>query len=72
MKTGHEVYVVEARNPDGTLNLKGEQPPFITATEDELFDLYFKHNPDGASSVSLETIAKWYRSKGWVYRVKTW
>lgn len=67
-------YCVERRDPEtGALDVRGAQPPFITATEEEITQYYFRNTPDdGRSSVSQEEIGAWYAARGWFWRPKTW
>jgi hypothetical protein len=72
----HQLFVVEPRNEDGSLNTKHYDPSepkeFITGiTEDGIFDFYFRHNKD-KQSASQEEVAEWYRQRGLRYRRKTW
>ena len=67
---GQQVFVVEGRKPDGSLDVKNE-PPFLYATMRQLFDYYFRKHPQ-ADKAAQEEILKWYNSKGWYYRPKTW
>lgn len=64
-------YIVERRDADGNLDFRGKQPPFIEATERQLFDYYFRHHPH-KQSASQEEIREWYAAQGWSYRPKTW
>ena len=77
----HNLYVLERRFPDGTLDLRGIQPPpsptrrfglNLYWTEDELAKFYYRFNPDGPN-VSRYVIRNWFRDeKGWTYRRVTW
>ena len=71
VRPGEKVFVVERRFPDGSLDVKGEPPPFLFATQDGLLRYYFSQVP-GDASVLQETIREWYASKGWSWREKTW
>lgn len=70
-------YVIEARNGDGSLNVKHYDPKepgkFRTGiTENEFCDYYFKESGDKSYSQSMEVIYKWFNDKGLYIRVKTW
>ena len=67
-------YIMERRFPDGTLDLRGQQPPFIECTEQQICSYFFDRDgkgPDGPPA-SQEVIAAWYRERGWTWREKTW
>ena len=69
-------YVVEARLPDGSLNIKHYDPDepksFITgATEDELFNYYFRFNKD-KETASWGDMRQWYEGKALYIRGKNW
>lgn len=71
-------FVVEARFEDGTLNVKaptvpeGSRLPVDGATEDQLFDFFFKKNPNYRTA-SWHDLVEFYDSLGgYVIREKTW
>ncbi len=64
-------YFIEALGADGFHNSRAPQPPWVTATEDQMTEFYFRKNP-GDKPASRETIAKWYNDQGWYFRPKTW
>lgn len=67
----HNVFIVEGRDKErGILDCFVELP-FYRATSRQLFDHYFKHNPD-KSVASQEEVAKWYNDQGIFFRPKTW
>lgn len=63
-------FIMEARNSDGSLNVKGETP-FMVCTEDQIYDHFFNRNPKKMGA-SLEEVTKWYNDRGWYWRPKTW
>lgn len=76
-------YVVEPRTSEGKLDVKrlSEIPfPVDGVTEEKLFDYYFRHYEGEkkysefgyGETASQEDIKKWYESKGWYIRPKTW
>ena len=69
----HLRYIVEARNEDGTLNLKAQQPPsnLLNASEDDLFRPFFAAHP-AAQSASWDEVRAWYKEKGWTIRERYW
>jgi hypothetical protein len=67
-------YCVERRSPNGSLDLKGEQPPtrYLNCSEGELFEIYFRENPDGPG-ITMGQLAEWMEgAKGWTFRRNTW
>ena len=68
------LYCVERRDAEtGALDLRGKQPPFVEATEDQLVKHFFRSTPDdGRPSANPEEIGKWYSEQGWFWRPKTW
>jgi len=65
-------YIMERRDADGVLDLRGPQPPFIECTADQIWAHYFAQTPGGAPSVSQAEVVAWYRERGWSWRAKTW
>lgn len=65
-------YVVEARHPDGSLNVK-EFPPFAASGvgEDEIFQYFFRHHPD-RNGAGWDEVRGYFAAKGWQIREKTW
>lgn len=72
MDNRFKTYVIEARNPDGSLNaaLVGTEP-MQEATEDQIINYYFSKHP-GINSVTLPIVFDWFRAQGWHIRLKTW
>jgi len=74
--TSNQKLVIERRFPDGTLDLKGEQPPTWTIQGLTFDDLYHKlfwadtHNADKAGT--WENLKAWLDAKGWSIRHKYW
>lgn len=66
-----ERYVMEARHPDGSLNVKADFPPITEGTMDDFFRYYFKQHPD-KERASQETRTDYFKSKGWYIRPKYW
>ena len=62
--------MVEARHPDGSLNVKGETP-FLFVTENQLFDYFFSQHNE-AKHASWEELRKFFAEHGWYIREKTW
>jgi len=75
MRHGREIYLVEPRLPDGSLNAKkvGEKGDLTgDYTEDQLFKLFFADNP-GKDSASWYELHQWlHASGGYKCREKTW
>jgi len=73
---GQQVVVIERRFPDGSLDLKGEQPPAWTIPGLTFDDVYHKlfwadsHNADKAGS--WDNLKAWLDSMGWSLRRKYW
>lgn len=67
----YKTFVVEKRKADGTLDFSEPQPPFITATEDQLCDYWFRKNPD-APNPDIKDVYAWYHAQGFMTRPKTW
>lgn len=66
-------YCVEKRNPEtGALDFSLPQPPFMEATDEMLWQFYFKKNPGQNPTASQEEIGEWYAQQGWFWRPKTW
>lgn len=67
-----KIYVVEARHPDGTLDVKriGTEP-FSEATERQLIDYFFAHHPE-LEKCSMEQVIEFFKSQGWHIRPKYW
>jgi hypothetical protein len=78
----NQTVILEARHSDGTLNLKGEQPPSVRGRSSpgvmkffEVYDLYFRDNPeasDRGTTASWQELDAWLKKKGWTIRAKTW
>ena len=66
----YKKYIVEARTKEGTLDLKN-RTPFLTATENQIADYYFFHNPE-KNSAKMEEIYQYFNNRGWYIREKTW
>lgn len=70
-----QIYLIEARNAGGDLDPAAEQPPFNTASERQLYELYNEHSGRTAYQGEEEHRAlvwAWYAGKGWAIRPKTW
>lgn len=69
-------FVIEARDKDGKLNFKGEQPPPWTiqgVTLDDIYSKLFWHDPKWKDACgSAENLYAWLAEKGWKIRPKTW
>jgi hypothetical protein len=69
------LYVVEPRNADGSLNLKLPLKPFNIPiegiTEDKLFDIFFAQHRE-KKSAGLAEVVNWLEGLGYKIRVKTW
>lgn len=70
----HNRYVVECRNPDGSLNFDDPQPPFQESwTEDDLANLARNHNPDALLlGMNVLTWVSDNCDPRWKTRPKTW
>lgn len=80
-----QLYVVEPRHKDGSLNVK-DHDCFLAfkasgVTERFIVEYFFRHSEDTkeldksvahVQTASMETIYKWYNAKGWYIRPKTW
>ena len=66
-----QLYVMESRHPDGKLNLRNPEPPFLICTIEQISDFYYTQIP-GEKPESWETIRAWYAQQGWTWRKKTW
>lgn len=75
-----DTFVVEKRKADGSLDFSEPQPPFQEATEQQIFDHYFKHHPCNCGkpmgtcrcTASQGEVREWYRAQGFMVRAKTW
>ena len=83
---GTQMVIVEKRDADGTLDVRGEpQPPSVRCsmhrncehdaspgvmTFDHLYQLYFRAVPDGTGT--WDNLRAWLDSRGWRVRAKTW
>lgn len=71
-----QMYIVEARKPDGSLALDlFSQPPFNTASERQLFEYYSEHSGRTAypgDEDQKQLVWDWFQSKGWIIRPRTW
>lgn len=66
-----QLYIVEARDDEGKL-LSGEHtPPFVTASERQLFDYYFAKHPD-AHHATWEELRAYFREHKWSIRERYW
>ena len=65
-------FVVEARFPNGDLDVKrvGSEP-FQTATENQLCRYWFNNHP-GINTVSIPEVMQYFKDQGWHVRLKTW
>lgn len=79
MSYGNIKYVIEARHPDGTLDLKSAQPEMLFGekaitgiTEDEMAKVIFHHCPN--ANLHGGNISIWPRAlhANWVARHKYW
>jgi hypothetical protein len=69
--TGNGKYCVEGRNPEtGWLDCSIPLP-FTSATQRQLIEHFFKHNP-GMEKASQSEICKWYNDRKIFFRPKTW
>lgn len=71
------LYVVEPRNADGSLNLKLPLKPFNIPiegiTEDKLFDIFFAQAQHREKkSADLAEVVRWLGDLGYKIRSKTW
>lgn len=64
-------FIVERRDSEGKLDLKGEQPPWVIASYQDLYDWYFKNHPEAESVMREEMVAE-LALYGWSIRPKTW
>jgi hypothetical protein len=73
------LYVIERRNPDGSLDLKGRQPESIFGlpaiqgiSEDAIAKIVYRHKPDVV--LDGRYLANWAAEidPSWHTRVKTW
>lgn len=64
-------FVLEKRHADGSLDFSLPQPPFITATEHQIWHYFYKKNPDVPNSTLAQAYA-WYKEQGFEIRPKTW
>ncbi len=76
---GTQMVILERRHPNGTLDLKGKQPPSVRGqyspgvmTFDEVYGLYFRDNPESGASACWPELEAWLKKKGWTIRAKTW
>jgi hypothetical protein len=67
---GTQRVVLEKRDANGSLDFTGEQAPHTPMTFDQVYDLYFRDNPDGVGT--WDALRAWLDSKGWRIRAKTW
>jgi hypothetical protein len=69
---GKQIFVVEARKEDGSLDVKrvGTEP-IQEGTEDQIFNYYFSQHKEKSSASWLEVI-DFYHSKGFTIRKKYW
>lgn len=67
-----QLYVVEARHPDGSLNVKENTPFNVSGVdEDTLFQYFFRNHPD-RDGADWNDLGVYFASKGWHIRRKTW
>lgn len=71
-----QMYIIEARTPEGELRLDLEsQPPFNTASERQLFEHYNgqtgKTAYPGDEEQKLQ-VWEWFASRGWIIRARNW
>jgi len=71
-----QLYVVEPRKPDGTLNARDNYACSLVyaiegVTEHELFAPFFAAHP-GRESASWDELRAWLESRGWYVREKYW
>lgn len=72
-KIREPLFVVEARHADGTLNLRGEQPPdewIHGVTQWAMGQWYYRLHP-GSHLVDMATIYAYMQTRGWYVRPKT-
>lgn len=65
-------YIMEKRNAWGMLDLSEPQPPFLTCTENQIFDHYFRSVDNGQPSATQDEVREWYAKQGFYWRPKTW
>jgi len=75
----NDLWIIECRNPDGTLNFEGPQPEDVFGfgairgmTDDAMAKIVYARRPDAILHGS--EIANWpsYINLGWKARRKTW
>lgn len=71
---GPDLYIMEKRNEDGSLDLSEPQPPFMVCRESQIFNYYFRNAdiPSEQTSATQDEVREWYRKQGFVWRRKTW
>jgi hypothetical protein len=69
-------FIMEARDDQGQLLLGDHpQPPswMLKCTENQIADYYFRMSGRDEDSVTMETIAKWFReTRSWFWRRRYW
>lgn len=65
---GQQPVVLEKRDAAGKLDFTGEQAPVGKYTFDDVYQLYFKANPEGTGT--WENLSAWLKSKGWTIRAR--
>lgn len=70
LSRGNQPVCIEKRGADGSLDFSDPQPP-VNCKSRELFDLFFRENPQ-AGSAAPDAFFAWLRGKGWTVRAKTW
>lgn len=65
------LFVVEARDAEGNLvQDKDKQPPWSTASENQLFAYFCEHK--GSGGYTREDMVQWYKNQGWAIRPRSW
>jgi hypothetical protein len=71
-----QMYIIEARTPDGALKLDlASQPPFNTASERQLFEHYNTQTGKTAypgDEDQKQLVWDWFESRGWTIRPRNW
>ncbi len=79
-----QIYIVEPRNEDGSLNVKDPNRCFGTfsasgVSEDTIFKYYFRFHPCKCEdkrfcrcAASHEQVKEFFKTKGWIIREKNW
>jgi hypothetical protein len=68
----NNMYVMEKRKSDHSLDLSDPQAPFFYCTENDIFGYYFRKNPASGPSATQEAVRQWYADQGFYWRSKTW